>query len=165
MPTATATTAVTSVSIKSYRPAPQLSEETEAFAATIYLNGKRAGYVSNDGHGGCNRYDFADREQREAFFAYAKEWGEANDGGIEPEDALIAKLCEDITLAKQARGLAKKGAVAVVLIEKGPVWFGEKTGKPDYYGDCYLLGLPAGQDPAAAAASEGAEQWRVIPLD
>lgn len=32
------------------------SHETNCFEATVYIDGKRAGTVSNDGQGGCNRY-------------------------------------------------------------------------------------------------------------
>jgi len=162
---AIATRTATTVAVKSYRPAPQLSEETEAFAANIYLDGKRAGYASNSGHGGCNRYGFDSREQQDAFFAYAEQWGEDTGETFEPADALIASLCENIELTKQARKFVKSGAAAVIFIEKTPCWFGDRAGKPDYYEDCYLLGLPAGRDPAAAAVSEGAEQWRVISTD
>ena len=31
------------------------SEETPCYNATVYINGKKAVEVSNDGHGGCDR--------------------------------------------------------------------------------------------------------------
>jgi len=31
------------------------SEETPCYNATVYINGKKAIEVSNDGHGGCDR--------------------------------------------------------------------------------------------------------------
>lgn len=34
----------------------RLSEETNAFAADLYINGKKVGYCKNDGHGGCTDY-------------------------------------------------------------------------------------------------------------
>ena len=33
-----------------------MSEETTAFAADIFINGIKAGYAKNDGHGGCTEY-------------------------------------------------------------------------------------------------------------
>ena len=33
------------------------SEETPCYNATVYINGKRAIEVSNEGHGGCDRQD------------------------------------------------------------------------------------------------------------
>lgn len=35
-----------------------------AFEATIYLDGKKAGWVENDGRGGCHRYGFVDKDTR-----------------------------------------------------------------------------------------------------
>jgi len=34
----------------------RLSEETPAFAADVYVDGKKVGEARNDGHGGCNAY-------------------------------------------------------------------------------------------------------------
>lgn len=166
MPEEPKTPTVKSVSIRSYQPVRGLSEETEAFTATIYLDGKRAGAASNTGQGGPNRYDFASPAKGDAFFAYAQAWGEANDETFESADALIGQLCEDYDLARKARGLVKRGAVTVVFIQKTPCWFtDDHSGKPDYYDENYLRGLRAGQDPEAAATAEGAEKWRVIPTD
>ena len=41
------------------------SEETPCYNATVYINGKKAIEVSNDGHGGCDRQDqYPDIEER-----------------------------------------------------------------------------------------------------
>ena len=34
----------------------RMSEETNAFVADLYINGKKVGYVKNDGCGGCTDY-------------------------------------------------------------------------------------------------------------
>lgn len=34
----------------------RMSEETNCFAADLYINGKKVGYVKNDGQGGCTNY-------------------------------------------------------------------------------------------------------------
>lgn len=44
------------VSLKSIKHFAAGSEETDCFVATLYLDGKKAGDVRNDGHGGCNSY-------------------------------------------------------------------------------------------------------------
>ena len=52
------------IEIKNIKVAEHLSEETTAFTADIFVNGKKAGYARNDGRGGdtdCNAYP----EQRE----------------------------------------------------------------------------------------------------
>lgn len=47
----------------------RLSEETYAFAADVWIDGKKAGEVSNEGHGGCHRWHPHDLEARIDVFA------------------------------------------------------------------------------------------------
>ena len=44
------------IELKKIKFSEHLSEETNAFTADLYINGKNAGYVKNDGHGGCTDY-------------------------------------------------------------------------------------------------------------
>lgn len=44
------------VTLKCFKFAAFASEETNCFEADVYINGKKAGAVHNDGHGGCNFY-------------------------------------------------------------------------------------------------------------
>lgn len=60
------------VELKKVSFSERLSEETNAFAADIWINGKKAGDCQNDGHGGCTYYHFTDPSVRDAFEAYAK---------------------------------------------------------------------------------------------
>lgn len=52
----------------------RMSEETNCFAADLYINGKRTGYCKNDGQGGCTFYHGYDLEgnqliaEAEAYF-------------------------------------------------------------------------------------------------
>jgi len=46
---------------KSFKPAYHLSEETIAFTANIYLNGKKVGEARNSGQGGCNDIYWSDK--------------------------------------------------------------------------------------------------------
>jgi len=43
------------IDIKNLKVAEFLSEETVAFSASLYWDGKKVGEASNDGHGGANR--------------------------------------------------------------------------------------------------------------
>lgn len=52
------------IELKKITYSARLSEETQAFAADVWIDGKRAGEVSNDGQGGPNRYHPWDIEQR-----------------------------------------------------------------------------------------------------
>jgi hypothetical protein len=47
-----------------------MSEETTCYSAEVWLDGVKAGNVSNDGHGGCDRVQ--PRELHERLDAYAK---------------------------------------------------------------------------------------------
>ena len=44
------------VELRNVKYARFASEETDCFSATVYIDGKRAGEVSNAGHGGCDDY-------------------------------------------------------------------------------------------------------------
>lgn len=44
------------ISLKNVKHAEFMSQETECFEASVYIDGKKAGTVSNAGHGGCNDY-------------------------------------------------------------------------------------------------------------
>jgi hypothetical protein len=44
------------IEIKNLKVARQLSEETVAYTATVYVDGKQAFHASNNGHGGCDLY-------------------------------------------------------------------------------------------------------------
>ena len=44
------------IELKNISHSKALSEETNAFSATVFIDGKRAGAVSNNGHGGAHRY-------------------------------------------------------------------------------------------------------------
>ncbi|TAM96680.1 MAG: hypothetical protein EPN39_13195 [Chitinophagaceae bacterium] len=44
------------IELKNIHYSEQLSEETAAFSASLYINGYKAGTVSNQGHGGATNY-------------------------------------------------------------------------------------------------------------
>lgn len=44
------------IELKNVKHAAFASEETACFQATVYIDGVKAGEVSNDGKGGCNMY-------------------------------------------------------------------------------------------------------------
>jgi len=50
----------------------RLSEETTAFAADIWVNGKRVGYAKNDGRGGATSVSFSEPAMRHVVDAFAK---------------------------------------------------------------------------------------------
>lgn len=53
------------IELKSIYHSIQLSEETEAFTANLYINGVHAGYTKNEGHGGNTYYQPKNEKGRE----------------------------------------------------------------------------------------------------
>jgi len=50
------------------------SEETPCYNATVYINGKKAIEVSNDGHGGCDRQDQYPNIEERGLVEQADKW-------------------------------------------------------------------------------------------
>ena len=50
------------------------SEETPCYNATVYINGKKAIEVSNDGHGGCDRQHTYPNIEERGLVQLANEW-------------------------------------------------------------------------------------------
>lgn len=44
------------IELKNIKHVAYLSEETHCYTAVLYVNGERWGTVSNEGHGGCDRF-------------------------------------------------------------------------------------------------------------
>jgi hypothetical protein len=60
------------VTLKNVKLNVALSDETDCFSATIYIDGKRAATCGNRGNGGPNFYDFKDHTLRKSFEDYCK---------------------------------------------------------------------------------------------
>lgn len=60
------------ITLKNVKMHPDMSEETNCFSASIYLDGKRIGFVKNEGRGGVNLVDREDRKAGAKVEAYAK---------------------------------------------------------------------------------------------
>lgn len=103
----------------------RMSEETNCFAADLYINGKKVGYVKNDGQGGCTNYYGCTKEDnqiiREAE-AYCKtlpkvkylehEWEQSLEHLIDTlfEEHIVAKL-----KAKEEKKMQKLFQTAIVF--------------------------------------------------
>lgn len=60
------------IELKKFKSYPRLSEETTAFNAELWIDGKKAADVENDGKGGCNREGFTDRDLQKKFHDHCK---------------------------------------------------------------------------------------------
>jgi len=69
--------------LKNVKIARNLSRETLAYTATVYVNGKRAVDVSNDGHGGCDMQHRV--EGGEHAVEVINDWCKANLPALESE--------------------------------------------------------------------------------
>jgi hypothetical protein len=84
----------------------RMSEETNCFVADLYINGKKVGYVKNDGHGGCTDYrgyNPADNQVIKDAEAYCKTLPKVKYNTSEWENSLehvIDQLFEDWIMAK-----------------------------------------------------------------
>jgi hypothetical protein len=106
----------------------RLSEETAAFAATVYVDGKKAGEARNDGHGGPTliRPDALAM----AIEAHAKTLPEVECYGmkIQPDaDMVVADLLNDFLIARDLkRALGRK----TLFLQGGKLYETRKGGRP-----------------------------------
>ena len=98
------------ITLKNVKYSEFASHETYCFEATIYLDGKKAGQVRNDGQGGCNFY--YPHSIEEAINAYAVTLPPVVSGGItlnHDADWLIMDLmAEWLTSRDLKRALSKR---------------------------------------------------------
>lgn len=95
------------------------SEETAAYSAILYIDGKKAGTVSNGGHGGCDNQYLEKWVDRAAVEAYIK----ANHPPLESEfgsdpipcdlELLCGRLLDEHLLGKAIKGKLSKNHVVL----------------------------------------------------
>jgi hypothetical protein len=107
------------ITLKNVKYSEFASQETYCFEATIYLDGKKAGQVRNDGQGGCNFY--YPHTIEEAINAYAVTLPPVVSGGItlnHDADWLIMNLIAEWLITRDLkRALSKR----VLFINSGGV--------------------------------------------
>lgn len=102
------------VEIRNVKYAAFASEETSCFSATVVLDGKVAGTVSNDGRGGCHRY--SDHSTYDRLEAHARTLPplQSRYGPLAMSaDLIVGKLLDDWLLRKDLKRITK-GKVAFV---------------------------------------------------
>ena len=96
------------IELKNVKFSDLASEETNCFRADVYVNGKKAGYCKNDGHGG-NTYVHV--ENRNEVEDYCKSLPPIDFGGLMVDynlENLVDKLFEDWLKEKSKKDLKKK---------------------------------------------------------
>ena len=98
----------------------RMSEETNCFVADLYIDGKKVGYVKNDGQGGqtdYRGYTQADNETIRKAEAYCKTLPKVKYLTHEWENSLehlIDQLFEDYLKAKEQKKLRKYFATSII---------------------------------------------------
>lgn len=117
------------ITLKSIKRHSGLSQETHAYTATVYVNGKKWGTVSNAGHGGPDDFHadvggFSAVRELEKLVGetYPKQWigSEYFPKGVDATlEILCQELLENALFEKQWKGrLAKQ----ITVIEEGEVY-------------------------------------------
>ncbi|WP_286775073.1 MULTISPECIES: hypothetical protein [Sphingobacterium] len=108
------------IELKNIKHAPSLSEETEAFTASLYINGEHAGYAKNAGHGGSTDYYHKDAKGKDLIKQaeeYAKTFKKPDDPFVNM--ALEEKIDDLLYDNLQKKELEKFNKKLAKLIDNG----------------------------------------------
>lgn len=111
----------TQIELKNVKYHDDMSQETPCFSATLYVDGKRAAIVRNEGMGGCCFYDGIDPsfDERALNEKVAAETGET----FEPLDQVVLSALEDTLVRREVKRIVKS---KWVWIENGQLWSAPK---------------------------------------
>ncbi|HSX22438.1 MAG TPA: hypothetical protein VLE97_06635 [Gaiellaceae bacterium] len=145
------------IELKRFTTNGRLSQETTAFAADVWVDGKKVGSAENDGHGGATMVHL-DKSVRDKVEAHGKalvpaEYASFTSGAEWVVDQLVeAELQKkhDKTFAKKIASADKKERERSEKIGQGAARF--------RHGDTWRwFGLPAGADPKTTADAMAAK--------
>lgn len=102
--------------LRAVKTMPSLSEDSEAFTANLYMDGKKIAAVLNEGQGGPHRYEVSDQVRFDA----ASAWAEEKHGDYEPLDTAISELVTEARYVKLAKAHAKQGFPITVVVPCRP---------------------------------------------
>jgi curved DNA-binding protein CbpA len=98
-----------------------MSEETNAFTANLYINGRNVGYCKNQGHGGCTDYNANSSEDHKTIQeaeAYCKALPKTKWKDMEFDQSLesvIDQLMEDWLKAKETKKMEKRMQTCILV--------------------------------------------------
>ena len=98
------------VELKRLQISERLSQETTAFAADVWINGKKAGTAENAGHGGNTNVHITDPALRQTLRDYGKTIMPAEYNFTPGDEWVIDDLVEKVRAAKETARIAKKTA-------------------------------------------------------
>ena len=109
------------IELKNVKFSEAMSEETNAFTADLYVNGKKAGYCKNTGQGGCTDYNANSPALRGVIAeaeAYCKALPKIKYGGMEFDQSLVSvidQLLEDYLKAKETKKMEKRMETCILV--------------------------------------------------
>lgn len=116
------------IQLKNVKHAAFASEETDCFTATVYIDGKKSGEVSNEGYGGSNSYhphdlyttlnDYAKTLPKHICLFIDKETGKPAEMDVCP-DILIGDIFNDYIAERDLKKLLGKHIAFVKVNVKG----------------------------------------------
>jgi len=120
-------TEISGVTIKNVRKF--IGMEGEAYQGSVYLDGKRLGFWSQDGNGGCDRYEFDEKQLMPAAEKHAaakpKDWKYRDlffkNGKLSPEylDSFMNDVLCLLLDEKEWKKQGKKGYPIMVIFHDG----------------------------------------------
>ena len=125
------------IELKNIKYSDFASQETYCYEASLYVDGKKVGTVSNDGHGGCD-YFYGDRKVERQVNEWLAENGnplQMTDSEMLPED--LEMRCHDLVAKWLTEREVKKILRRISYLDKG------EDGK------LHLYQLPAKYKPTA----------------
>jgi hypothetical protein len=113
------------VELKNIKYAAFASEETHCFEASLYINGKPRGTVSNEGHGGSDR--FSDWQAEDELNTYAKnhlpprmyEWDGQTHAFNQTAESIVQDLLNAYLARKQLQRIMRD---KVVFLQDGKLF-------------------------------------------
>ena len=112
------------ITVKNVKIHDELSEETLCFSASVYFNGKRVGVATNRGNGGCNDYDWLEKETGREIHEWANaqkltytNWeGEEEEVTFEKLDHIVTNLVEEF---EDKQWFKKKCKTSILFVREG----------------------------------------------
>ena len=106
------------IELKSVKIAKHLSEETTAFTASVWLDGKRVGTARNDGRGGCTMLHVGERHNDVVDACLAHPAGSGLTGKYSRGIAVDAVVEHLLSQVEETRYLKRRCRTKTVVITK-----------------------------------------------
>ena len=102
------------------------SQETNCYEATLYLDGKKVGFVGNQGHGGCDRFDSVSEAAKLSLVSFLETLPPVELGHglnpVQPGLDQLEMLCCDIISEWQVEKEFKRAMKKVSYLKEGSLY-------------------------------------------